>query len=232
MVSGSETYWIAIAVGAAVSVLCVLPFFIPFLEIQEGGFQRTIDESRRYSANLASYLASSAHAHKPLLELSARFGRWNEVLFPGGIALLLGTIGLVVTLFRPRLADSDGWSGTDRETAILYASLGALIFWATLGPGAGFYTALYHAIPLLAFLRAPSRFGVVIPLILGMLAALALARLGPRFRTRGEPGHCGTRGSRAECRPVPVDTRSDIPRSVCGCSRRCPERPSPSSLLR
>ena len=177
-----RAYWTAIAVGAAVSVLCVVPFFIPFLEIQEGGFQRTVDESRRYSANLASYLASAAHAHKWLLEFSARFGRWSEVLFPGAVALLLGTVGLAMALFRPRPADADGPPGTDRETALLYGSLALLIFWATLGPQAGFYTALYHAIPLMSFLRAPSRFGVVIPLILGVLGALALARLGPRFR--------------------------------------------------
>jgi hypothetical protein len=176
-----RTYWTAIAVGAAVSVLCVVPFFIPFLEIQESGFQRTIDESRRYSANLASYMASAAHAHKWLLDLSASFGRWNEVLFPGGIALVLGAVGLTVALYRPR---PDGAIGaSDRETAILYGSLGALIFWATLGPQAGFYTVLYHALPLMSFLRAPSRFGVVIPLILGLLGALVLARVGARYRT-------------------------------------------------
>ena len=86
-------------------MLCVLPFFIPFLEIQEGGFKRTIEDSQRYSANLASYMASSAHAHRWLLRLSAHAGRWNEVLFPGLVATTLGLAGLVVAAWKPRPAD-------------------------------------------------------------------------------------------------------------------------------
>ena len=49
-----------------------------------------------------------------------------------------------------------------------------LIIWASFGPDAGFYLALFHGIPLFSFMRAPSRFGVVVPLILGIFAALAL----------------------------------------------------------
>ncbi len=182
-------YWAGLAIGAAVSVLCVLPFFIPFLEIQEGGFKRTIEDSQRYSANLASYMASSAHAHRWLLRLSAHAGRWNEVLFPGLVATTLGLAGLVVAAWKPRPPDpldpstplEAGPSTRDRETVLLYGSLGALTLWASFGPDAGFYLALYHAVPLFDFLRAPSRFGVIIPLILGLFAALAVARL-PRRR--------------------------------------------------
>ena len=179
----TRTYWTAIAVGAAVSVVCVVPFFVPFLETQEGGFHRTLDESRRYSANLASYMSSSAHAHRWLLALSARFGRWNEVLFPGGLALLLGTAGLALSLVAPAGPADGRRPGSVRETALLYGSLGALTFWATLGPAGGFYSLLFHTLPLMSLLRAPSRFGVFIPLMLGLLAALALARVPTRFRT-------------------------------------------------
>jgi hypothetical protein len=173
-------YWTGLAIGAGVSVLCVLPFFIPFLEIQEGGFRRTIEDSQRYSANLASYMASSAHAHRWLLRLSAYAGRWNEVLFPGLVATLLGLAGLVMAGWRPGPPDPSGSVPRDRETVLMYGSLGALTLWASFGPDAGFYLALYHAIPLFSFLRAPSRFGVIIPLILGLFAALAIARLAPR----------------------------------------------------
>lgn len=170
-------YWIALGIGAAVSVLCVLPFFIPFLEIQAGGFRRTIEDSQRYSANIASYMASSAHAHRWLLTLSARVGRWNEVLFPGAVATVLGLAGMVIAGWKPRPTDSAAQRGDDRETVLLYGSLGALTLWASFGPNAGFYLALYHGIPLFSFLRAPSRFGVIVPLILGLFAALAVARL-------------------------------------------------------
>jgi hypothetical protein len=176
-------YWIALAIGAGVSVLCVLPFFIPFLEIQEGGFRRTIEDSQRFSANLASYMASSAHAHRWLLKLSASVGRWGEVLFPGLVATVLGLTGMWLAAWKPRPADPMLPRVNDRETVLLYGSLGALLLWASFGPNAGLYTALYHAIPLFSFLRAPSRFGVVIPLILGLFAALAIARLPQRRQT-------------------------------------------------
>ena len=176
-------YWTALGVGAAVSVLCVVPFFLPFLSIQEEGFRRTLEDARRYSANLASYLASSAHAHRGLLEASAQFGRWREVLFPGGVAIVLGLTGLAVAVARPRQDPSGTEPVRDRETVLLYGSLAALALWASFGPPAGFYTGLFHALPLFSFLRAPSRFGVVLPLVLGIFASLALTRMRPPVRT-------------------------------------------------
>jgi hypothetical protein len=180
----NRTYVIAVATGAVVSALLVLPFFIPFVEVQAGGFGRTLEDSRTYSANLASYLASPAHAHEGLLRLSTRFGEWTEVLFPGGLAIVLGLTGIALVSIRreggSRLAEMER---RDRETVLLYGSLGLLIVWASLGPAAGLYSALYHAVPLFSFLRAPSRFGLVVPLILGLFAALALARLPDRIRT-------------------------------------------------
>jgi hypothetical protein len=179
-----RTYLVAVAAGAGVSVLLVLPFFLPFLHVQAGGFHRTLEESRTYSANLASYLASPAHAHQGLLRLSTRVGEWNEVLFPGGIALVLGLAGVVLLFVAPRGGNRPAEHVTrDRETVLLYGSLGLLIVWASLGPAAGLYSALFHAVPLFSFLRAPSRFGLVVPLILGLFAALALARLPRRSRT-------------------------------------------------
>ena len=175
-----RAYWTTLGAGALVSVACVLPFFLPFLEVQAGGFHRTLDESRRYSASLAGYLASPAHAHAPVLEFSARFGRWTEVLFPGFVALALGLWGAAAAVRRPRAGGSTG--AGDRETVALYGSLALLVLWASFGPAAGLYTVLFKAVPLFSFLRAPSRFGIVLPLILGLFAALALARLAPRRR--------------------------------------------------
>ena len=175
----SRPYWAGLAAGAGVSVAIVLPFFIPFLGIQESGFQRTLEDSRRYAATLADYTISSAHAHGWLRSVSSRFGRWHEPLFPGALALALGIAGLVLGGIRPRnrLRES-----RERETVLLYGSLGLLTVWASFGPDAGLYLALFKAVPLFSFLRAPSRFGVVLPLVLGVLGAVALARLRPRVR--------------------------------------------------
>lgn len=180
---GDRTYLLGLAAGAGASVLLVVPFFIPYLEVQAGGFHRTLEESRAYSANLASYLASPAHAHEPLLRFSQRFGNRNEVLFPGGLALALGLAGMLVLARGSGGRDNPGGRRRDRETLLLYGSLGLVVIWASLGPAAGLYSALFHAVPLFSFLRAPSRFGLVVPLVLGLCAAIAVARLPARVRT-------------------------------------------------
>jgi hypothetical protein len=176
-----KLYWMSIAIGAVVSIVIVLPFFLPFLQVQESGFHRTLDESRRYSANLSAYLASPANAHGAILDFSVRFGRWTEVLFPGVLAIVIGVAGAALGSVAPRRSDRGG--ARDRETVWLYGSLGLLILWASFGPAAGLYTVLFKAVPIFSFMRAPSRFGVVIPLVLGVLGSLALARLQGRTRT-------------------------------------------------
>ncbi|MEO8077547.1 MAG: hypothetical protein ABI818_14550 [Acidobacteriota bacterium] len=169
-------YWIAIALAAVTAILCVLPFFLPYLEIQrDEGFRRSLDDALRYSATPASYLATPAHAHHWILLLARRLG-WHtgEVLFPGLLALTCGIAGLILGLRAPRTNRTDGG---DRETAVLYGSLGALALWASFGPPAILYTVLFRAIPLFTFLRAPSRFGLVVAFALVVLASLALKRL-------------------------------------------------------
>jgi hypothetical protein len=59
----------------------------------------------------------------------------------------------------------------------MYGSLGALSIWASLGPPAWLYTAMFHAIPLFTFLRAPSRFGLIAAFALAVLSSFAVRRL-------------------------------------------------------
>ena len=171
-------YWIAVAAGAAISIAIVAPFFIPYLEMQDAsGFGRTLEDAARYSARPHGYLVSSANAHRWLLNAVRRFGPWEEVLFPGILAIVLGLAGAIVAARR---------AGRDRETALLYGSLGVLAFWASFGPHAGLYRILYH-LPVFSFLRAPSRLGLIVVLCLAIFAAFALreilARLTERRRT-------------------------------------------------
>ncbi|HET7694521.1 MAG TPA: hypothetical protein VFK57_02345 [Vicinamibacterales bacterium] len=172
----ARRYWIAVAAGAATSIALVLPFFIPFLEVQEeSGFARSLEDTARWAARPHGYLVSSANAHRWLLDLVRRFGPWDEVLFPGILALVLGAAGIVLALRR---------AGRDRETALLYGSLGALAFWASFGPDAGLYRVLYH-LPAFSFLRAPSRLGLVVVLCLALFAAFALREIFARLPARG-----------------------------------------------
>lgn len=169
-------YWGALALSAIVTLFCVLPMYLPYLELQrDAGFGRALEEAALYSADWRAYLASSAIAHRWMQGL---IGRWSEVLFPGFLATIGGLAGLAV-----------GWrmGSRTRELLVLYAGLGALALWASLGPEAGLYGVLYRAVPLLSWLRAPARFGIVVPLALSVLLGIAvswwLAR-GPRPNLR------------------------------------------------
>ena len=164
----SRDYWTAIALAAFISVALTLPFFLPYLSVQEtGGFVRTLDDAQEYAANLGAWGASSAWAHRWWLPA---LGAFNEVLFPGLLTLTLGVGGAVVMLRRVR------------DTAMLYLLIALIAFWSSFGPEAGLYRLLYEAIPIFSFLRAPSRTGILVTLSLVVFASVAVAHLLPRIR--------------------------------------------------
>jgi hypothetical protein len=205
---GSLAYWAAIAIAAAGSVAIVLPFFLPFLSIQDDtGFARSLDDARTWSAYVRSYLASGSHAHEWMLPL---IKEWNgAVLFPGFLALILGVAGVVVGLRRQ--ASGARWS-QDRETVVLYGSVAVLTFWATLGPRAGLYTLFYHVIPVFSFLRAPERMGIVVMLCIAVLAAFAVRALGDRWPSRRRAlGVAACVAVLLEINDVPFNWRADLP---------------------
>jgi hypothetical protein len=61
----------------------------------------------------------------------------------------------------------------------MYASLGVLALWASFGPGAGLYTALFHSVPLFSFAlqRVLALAGRRRALVAAVLAAAAVAEL-------------------------------------------------------
>jgi 4-amino-4-deoxy-L-arabinose transferase-like glycosyltransferase len=173
-------YWTAIAIAAGVAIAIALPLFLPYMRLQRAtGFVRPLDEARLWSADWRTYFASSAHAHAWMLPI---IGRWNEVLFPGFVALASGVAGLGV-----------GWlaRGRLREISILYGGLAALAFWASLGPDAGLYKVLHSSVPAFSLLHAPSRFGVVVAFALSVLAGVSMTALLAWLR---RPDRSGTAG--------------------------------------
>lgn len=158
-------YWGMLALAAVVCVALIGPFFWPYIQLQQSeGFQRSL--SGQYSANVAAWLASSAWAHRwwvPYLQ------RPEEVLFPGILAIVLGVTGARLALRGPL-----------RDTALFYIALAIFTVWLTFGPSAGLYTVLYKTIPVLSFLRAPSRAGIVVVLCLVVLAAPAMIAIMQR----------------------------------------------------
>jgi uncharacterized membrane protein YozB (DUF420 family) len=165
-------YWAATAGAAVVAVGLVLPFFLPFMYVQqELGFARTLHDADMYSADWRAWLASAAWAHRwmlPLLE------SWKEVLFPGFLTTAAGLAGAVIAWRSGNHGEHT--AVRPRETAGFYALAGGLVFWSSFGPAAGLYTAFYHTIPVFSFLRAPSRFGILVTLALIMCAAAGLGR--------------------------------------------------------
>ena len=167
----SARYWQAIAAGAITSIAIVVPFFLPYLRVQEeSGFRRTMEDAARYSADVHFYIASAARAHAWLLDIARRFGPIQEVMFPGLMAVALGAAGVFVAA-RGRAAFPRG-----RETLLVYGTLAAVAAWASFGPDAGLYRVLSY-LPAFSFLRAPARFGLVVVLGLVAVGSLALARV-------------------------------------------------------
>ncbi len=161
-------HWKALAVGGVVSLAIVAPLYGPYARVQASGFTRDLGAAVRYSADWRAYLASAAYAHGWMLR---RLDHWNEVLFPGILTIGLAAAGV--------------WTAARRgqtELLSLYGGLAALAFWASLGPRAGLYAALYRFVPIFTWLRAPSRFGLLVAFGLSVLAGVGVSRLLPRDR--------------------------------------------------
>jgi hypothetical protein len=167
----SPAYWVRAALAAGIVLLIILPFFLPYLGMREEGFARSLDEARLFSTVGPAYLASAVHVHKWMLPL---LGEWREVLFPGFQAILLSVFLVAVTLRSRRTANV--------RIVGFYVVMMVFAFWISLGPDAGLYTALYHALPAFSFLRAPARMGLLITLGTAILAGLAITSLSARFR--------------------------------------------------
>lgn len=172
----SLRYWQGLSAAAVTTAAIVGPIFWVFqaARARSGALMRdqTLDDALVYSANAAAYLASAAAAHDWWLPYLARWQRWSDVLFPGGILLALTVAGLSVTRR----------DAATRRFALSYLLLAVLAMWASFGPDAGLYAALYQVMPGASLIRAPARFGIVVVFGLAVVAGFAVARLSSRQR--------------------------------------------------
>src|SRR5471030_2645372 len=86
---------------------------------------------------------------------------WEEVLFPGFVTLGFGVWGAWIAMRDRR-----------RELLVVYGGLTLLAFWASFRPKLLLYSALYKAVPMFAWLRAPARFGLIVGFGLSVLAGV------------------------------------------------------------
>ncbi len=176
----SARYWALIGLAGAVSLGLTAPFFLPYLQVQQEGFARTLDDARMYSANGGAWLASAAWAHRWWL---SQLGAFSEVLFPGAITMVLGIWG-ARRLLRAHTDTAVPEIGLRRDVAGYYLLVAVIAFWASFGPDAGLYRLLYETIPVFSFLRAPGRIGIVVTLALVVLGSHVLA---PWLQARQRP---------------------------------------------
>jgi hypothetical protein len=205
----SPRYLTAIVIGAVVSIALVAPAFVHYLRLQsETGFERSLDDAAPYSAYVRSYLASAAHAHNWLLPI---IKDWNhEVLFPGFLAIALSVVGLGSVLGSA--AAGPGATPErlrERETMLLYGSLGLLAFWASLGPRAGLYAVLFKTVPVFSLLRAPGRTGIIVVLVLALFAGFGVRALRRRTSRAAAIGCCAA--VLLELNGIPIDWREARP---------------------
>ena len=163
----SARYWVLSATAAVVAVAIVAPFFLPYLGVREDGFARTLEDTRLHSVRWRAYLASPILVHRWMLPL---IGSWREVLFPGFLPIIFTIVAISRSVgSRPESVPMRG------RVLGFYLAVAAMGFWASLGPDAGLYRALYEVVPFFEMLRAPARFGLLVTFALAVLCGVGFA---------------------------------------------------------
>ncbi|MCL7452218.1 MAG: hypothetical protein M8467_04125 [Anaerolineae bacterium] len=168
-------------VAALLCGLLILPFALPYFRVQrELGFERTLAESEPFSASLLQYAMVPPNSllyagWLPSDDTPITGGYPVDALFPGLVAVLLATWGLV------RGRGSLRWFFFVLALVALVLSLGPRLYLAP-GQPAGWqaqlpYAWLYALLPGFKALRAPVRFDVLVTLSLAVLAGYGLAAL-------------------------------------------------------
>jgi hypothetical protein len=170
------------AAACALAGLLLLPVVVPLLRVRKNeGFKRDRDEMAKFSAS-PIHFASTTPYNPGQAFLPGR--NYSEMaLYPGTAALFLAFAGLVLVRRAPALPALAG-------TGVLVAATGAL---GAMGLNAPLWPALaFLAPPLFGGIRVTARFGFVLQIGMGLLAAwgagklLALARDGAaRFLATG-----------------------------------------------
>ena len=180
-------YYLWVGAAALVAVALVWPFFKPFLALAAtAGPLRTLEEATGWSADWRSYLASAGMGHRWMLPL---IKPWNEVLFPGFVAIVLGLAGVWVGIAAARarrsppappaaagVADPAANRPRVPESVLFYSLVALVSAWISFGPAGGLYSLLYRLVPVFTFLRAPARMGLLVTLALAVLSGIAVAR--------------------------------------------------------
>lgn len=167
-----------LGVTGALAALPIVLVFLPYLRARgEAGLARTLAGWR---TPFADFVASPSHLHQWMSQLLP--ASWRDApdayLFPGWLALLLPLAGACVWVWRRRRHnDTRPWR---TRHAWLYAAIAVACAALLLGPPWGPWQWVYD-LPVLNFIRVPTRFSIVVVLCLGVLTALAFDEITARW---------------------------------------------------
>ena len=157
----------AIAVAGLMAGVTLAPYALMYRDARALVEDRTAEEIERFSAVPADYLLVS---HEHALPLPASEHAEERSLYPGLIAITLAGVAVAK---RPRASAP-------------YAGLTLVSVYLSFGLNGLLYPLLLKAIPALASLRAPARFGAFVLVSLSVLTAIGAAHVlsSPRSRRR------------------------------------------------
>jgi hypothetical protein len=164
-----------LAAAGALSAAIAAPVLLPYwLVSRETGLERGLQDVAPLAAVPTSYLATPATLHYWLW--SRGFVRpEGGAYFPGLAALVLAALALAL----------DGGWRKPRPRMLVVVALGGLVL--SFGPSTPVYRLAQLALPPMKALRDPSRFGVLVILSVGLLAAIGLAAVLRRAPARLRP---------------------------------------------
>jgi hypothetical protein len=158
---------VPLAVGAVLTAVVCGLYAVPYLQTRESLGERPDAEVTRYSAEPASYLVATP-SNLLYGNVFTRGGGPERRLFPGGTALLLAMIGLLLIV------------PTRRQIVYVIALL--LAFEMSLGFGGYTYSFLHSHVSAYRSLRAPARLGIFVVMFLGILAAYGYVAIASSLR--------------------------------------------------
>ena len=156
-------YWLSALLAIVIAGAIVAPAFLPYAALRQQGARGSaldLAEADAYSATVGEYFRSSSYVHRTVKDYLG--AKAQEVLFPGIVVCVFAGVGLAMRR---------------RRVVGFYAVLAVLALWASFGPKLYLYTVLAKTLPVMSFLRAPARLGILVVFGLAVVAGFGIADL-------------------------------------------------------
>jgi hypothetical protein len=158
----------ALAAGACLSAILVVPFAIPYFEARQIVGERDTGDTGFYSATPINYLA--AHPRNAAYGwLTAKWGGQERELFQGFAVLIIALIGLWPPLSAVRIA---------------YGIALLIAFEISLGFNGFLFSGLHAVFLPYRGLRVPARMAILVGFSLAVLSGFGVARICREMKSR------------------------------------------------